>query len=69
MPQRQDIPRPAAVTAPLDGAPVFHIALEPMPSSVPPAVRLKRVLKFAQRVCELRCISVKDEHAKGSNHD
>jgi hypothetical protein len=36
--------------------PTFVVTLEPLPDEVPAAVRLKRLLKFAQRCLKFRCV-------------
>ena len=43
--------------------PVFALRLraEPHPT-IPPAIRLRRLLKYALRACHLRCIEAKEEH-------
>ena len=37
---------------------VYVVTLTPTPSSVPSEVRLRRLLKMALRICDLRCTHV-----------
>jgi hypothetical protein len=40
----------------MNDRPRYLLEFVPMPSGIPPAVRLKRLLKLALRACELRCV-------------
>ena len=38
----------------------YTITLECQPDTVAPATRLKRLLKFALRVCRLKCVEIRE---------
>jgi hypothetical protein len=39
----------------------WTIVLRPMKSSIPPAARMKRLLKLAKRTCQLHAVSVEEQ--------
>jgi hypothetical protein len=43
---------------PVTDGPVYKLTLRSAASSIPPAIRLRRLLKLAGRVCAFRCIEV-----------
>ena len=46
----------------MSGKPSYVLILEPMPDQggPPPALRLRRLLKFSGRVCRLRCTECRE---------
>lgn len=43
---------------------VFIVTLQPTDNHAPAHLRLRRLLKFALRVCRLRCISIREVPAE-----
>lgn len=40
---------------------LYHLILKPLKSDIPTALRLRRLLKYALRVTELRCVKAFEE--------
>ena len=38
----------------------YHLILEAQKDTIAPDTRLKRLLKFALRVCRLRCVEIRE---------